>query len=81
MQETRQTNDTIFQLRTYGQGGGWKWEVTRVPIGVDAAEQTIYGVSHEPFLYESEAFTDGLRHLDGLVAGPARHAASPSAEG
>lgn len=81
MKETRQTNDTVFVLRTSRRSDGWMWELAGVPIGVDGVEPKIERMSKTPFWDEHEAFADGLRHLDGLVEGPARHAPSPNVEG
>ena len=64
MTETRTTEHTIFELKTYPNGGGWKWEITQRAID---GEPSIYGVSHSPFVTDEDAFADGIRMLDGLA--------------
>lgn len=71
MQEIRKTHHTIFELHTYAFGGGWNWEVTHAPIDAEGAREVhgVRQVSHMPFADEKEAFADGQRHLDRLMAG------------
>ncbi|MDE4918600.1 hypothetical protein ACUXAV_000699 [Cupriavidus metallidurans] len=64
MTETRTTEHTIFELKTYPNGGGWKWEITQQAID---GEPSIFGVSRSPFVTKEDAFADGIRMLDRLA--------------